>query len=52
VSSGDYVAPRIGNGAVRIWLYAGKPEYPALLMTSGWMSTVTMWRVRKTSRKD
>src|SRR5262249_16061850 len=30
VSSG-IVAPRIGNGAVCIWLYAGKPEYPALL---------------------
>jgi hypothetical protein len=26
------VAPRVGNGAVRIWLYAGKPEYPALLI--------------------
>jgi hypothetical protein len=25
-----FVAPRIGNDAVRIWLYAGKPEYPAL----------------------
>ncbi len=24
------VAPRAGNGTVRIWLYAGKPEYPAL----------------------
>ena len=23
-------APRTGNSAVRIWLYAGKPEYPAL----------------------
>jgi hypothetical protein len=28
------VAPRIGNDAVRIWPYAGKPEYPALLRTS------------------
>jgi hypothetical protein len=25
-----FVAPRIGNGAVRIWLYAGRPENPAL----------------------
>ena len=28
----DFVAPRVGNDAVRIWLYAGKPEYPALLI--------------------
>jgi hypothetical protein len=26
------VAPRVGDDAVRIWLYAGKPEYPALLI--------------------
>jgi hypothetical protein len=25
-----FAAPRVGNGAVRIWLYAGKSEYPAL----------------------
>jgi hypothetical protein len=25
-----FVAPRVGNGAVCIWLYAGKPEYLAL----------------------
>ena len=24
MSAGEYVAPRVGNGAVRIWLYAGK----------------------------
>jgi hypothetical protein len=34
VSSGEIVAPRIGNGAVRIWLYAGNSEYPALLAAS------------------
>jgi hypothetical protein len=28
---GDFVAPRIGNGAVRIWPNAGKPVYLALL---------------------
>lgn len=27
----ENAAPRIGNGAVRIWLYAGNSEYPALL---------------------
>jgi hypothetical protein len=27
----NFVAPRIGNGAVRIWPNAGKPGYPALL---------------------
>jgi LAGLIDADG endonuclease len=26
----EIVAPRAGNGAVCIWLYAGKPVYPAL----------------------
>src|ERR671937_1763434 len=26
----EIVAPRAGNGAGRIWPYAGKPEYPAL----------------------
>ena len=30
--SRHFVAPRIGNGAVRIWPYAGKPEYLALLV--------------------
>ena len=29
-----FVAPRAGDGAVRIWLYAGKPEYPALLIVT------------------
>jgi hypothetical protein len=24
----EYAAPRVGNDAVCIWLYAGKPEYP------------------------
>jgi hypothetical protein len=31
-----FVAPRIGNDAVRIWLYAGKPEYPALPRNVRW----------------
>jgi hypothetical protein len=26
----QFAAPRVGNGAVCIWLYAGKPVYPAL----------------------
>src|SRR2546421_4146654 len=26
-----FAAPRVSNGAVCIWLYAGKPGYPALL---------------------
>jgi hypothetical protein len=30
VSAGDFVAPRVSNDAVCIWLYAGKPVYPAL----------------------
>jgi hypothetical protein len=50
----DFVAPRAGNGAVRIWPNAGNPGYPALLIvTSDVVFTiVTTWRVmRKTSRK-
>src|SRR6266851_6665851 len=30
VSAGDFVAPHVSNCAVCIWLYAGKPVYPAL----------------------
>jgi hypothetical protein len=30
----DIAAPRIGNGAVRIWLYAGNSEDPALLVAT------------------
>jgi hypothetical protein len=32
----EIVAPRAGNGAVRIWPYAGKPEYPALPRDVRW----------------
>jgi len=37
----QFAAPRISNDAVCIWLYAGKPGYPALLSTSDAMSRVT-----------
>jgi len=37
----QFAAPRAGDGAVCIWLYAGKPGYPALLMMSDVMSRVT-----------
>ncbi len=30
VSAGDFVAPHVSNDVVCIWLYAGKPVYPAL----------------------
>jgi hypothetical protein len=30
VSAGDFVAPHASNDVVCIWLYAGKPVYPAL----------------------
>jgi hypothetical protein len=46
---GRFAAPRIGNGAVRIWLYAGNSEYPALLAA---LAAVKMRRVRTISRKD
>ena len=42
-------APRAGNSTVRIWPYAGNPEYPALL--AGDPPAVTMRRVRTISRK-
>jgi hypothetical protein len=29
-----FVAPRVGNGAVRIWPYAGETGYPALLIVT------------------
>ena len=32
MSPRPFAAPRISNDAVRIWLYAGKPVYPALLV--------------------
>ena len=32
MSPRQFAAPRVGNGAVCIWLYAGKPVYLALLV--------------------
>ena len=37
----QFAAPRVGNGAVCIWLYAGKPVYLALLVASERTFTVT-----------
>ena len=44
----EIAAPRAGNGAVRIRLYAGNSEYPALLAAS---AAVTMRPVRTISRE-